>query len=221
MKANSIINAAPICPRCEFRHRSPGSPRRAGPGLWHCGECGARWRNVGEIAVAADAGNPVGDVLAMLRPGGRIGTAGAARGSVFPTLRAIAAGLAVVAVAVLGWQAAAIARSGAVHDASATAPAAEPAFALSELKAQKLLRGGRMAVRVEGQITNRTAVRQAVAPLDISIVRGQATDAWRHQPTLRYLEPGQTIRFSTASDIGGTPERIEIRFAGLTLKTGI
>lgn len=228
MQANNIISAAPVCPRCEFRAGSAGKAESLGAGLWRCGECGGQWRVVGNpVSDFGDHGrariDPAQrlDALDLLRPGARAGSMPRKRGRTGSAARPLLLAGAMVLALAAGWQVAALAgwSIGRPHGAGSTSDG----LVLSALRAQKLMRGGSLAIRVEGRITNNSSHRQPIEPIDIVVAGGQGrmVGKWTHVPALRHLEPGQAIRFATAKgDIGNQASAVEIRFAGLTRKTG-
>jgi len=93
-----------------------------------------------------------------------------------------------------------------------------PDLEFSSLSARQLVRDGQIAVRIEGRITNRGAVRRAMPAVDVVLtgVDGRVY-GWTHRPAVPWLEPGESIRFATANgSIPRTADRAAVSSAGVT-----
>ncbi len=90
---------------------------------------------------------------------------------------------------------------------------------ISALSARQLLRGGRIAVSVEGRITNRSDRTLPMNAIEVVVsqAQGHRIYGWSHRPAIAFLAPGQSIRFMTAH--GEVPEAaasVEIRAGGVS-----
>ncbi|MEM7461162.1 MAG: hypothetical protein AAF362_00600 [Pseudomonadota bacterium] len=88
---------------------------------------------------------------------------------------------------------------------------------ISALRTDQLTRNGKLALRVEGRITNNDSVRREIGDVTIVVRKpaGTAVRSWKHRPAMEYLEPGQSIRFiSAAGSLPGRASRIEVSAAG-------
>jgi hypothetical protein len=208
------------CPSCEFTRGTPGKAIACDGGLMRCESCGGSWREMGAMPAPAKAIAGKAVAIANEPPRARIVTPQEPQGR----RAARIPGDAVI------WLSAGIASFCLLAqpfwllgnwDSMAGAGWANPWRAdnveISMLSARQLEREGRIAVRIEGRIVNSTSKRQRLGDVDIVLSQGQGhrVYSWKHKPAVPYLEPGQSIRFSTAN--GEVPEAassVEIRSSG-------
>jgi hypothetical protein len=94
-----------------------------------------------------------------------------------------------------------------------TGPAIQP-LEISALSARTYDRDGRIAVRVEGRLANRSSRPIAVGGVTVTLSggAGQWVYDWVYHPSVSQLGPGESIRFSTADgSVPGAAGRIELR----------
>jgi hypothetical protein len=210
--------AAIACPSCEFTRGTSGKAIACEGGLMRCESCGGSWREMGAPpaparrvagkSLAVSPKPPRATIITAKEPGRRR----AMRGDAVVWLSAGIACFCLLAqpfwllgnwqdLAGLGW----------------ANPWRSANVEISMLSARQLEREGRIAVRIEGRIVNSTSKRQRLGDVDIvlSQSQGHRVYSWKHKPAVPYLEPGQSIRFSTAN--GEVPEAassVEIRSSG-------
>lgn len=211
MSQNGMLS----CPACEYERGSPGRPVAAGAGRMRCLACGGEWREAGAEPAFAPAIAHDGrrtpeartPALAGPKPRWRPGFA-PADGLVW-----LSAGLAVFFLVAQPFS-----MNGAPALKSLLPWRAKP-VEISSLSARQLVRDGQVAVRVEGRITNRTRNRQPIGDVDVVLTQGNGRQvfSWKHRPAVPWLEPGQSIRFTTANgNVPRTADKVEIRSAGVT-----
>jgi hypothetical protein len=210
---------ANTCPGCEFTHGTAGRPVACEGGLMRCEECNCTWREMGvRSAPVVVSGN--GPSVMLAAPRARIIThePSASRRPVRISgdgVLWLSAAIALFCLLVQPfWLLGKWDRLAALDWAASWRP---ENIEISMLSARQLENGGRIAVRIEGRIVNTTDKRQALGDVDIvlSQSQGHRVYSWKHRPAVTYLDPGQSIRFSTAN--GEVPEaasKVEIRSAG-------
>lgn len=90
---------------------------------------------------------------------------------------------------------------------------------ISALSARQLLRGGRIAVSVEGRITNHSDRPMPMNAIEVVVsqAQGHRIYGWSHRPAIAFLAPGQSIRFMTAhGEVPETAASVEIRAGGVS-----
>ncbi len=217
------MTRAIACPSCEFTHGTTGKTIACEGGLMRCQACGGTWREMGAPAAPVKPAAGKGLVAAPASPRARIiaheqtGGVRASRISGDGVLW-LAAGIAAFCLLaqpfwVFGqWE-----RLAALQWTNLLGSLGRENVQISMLSAHQLQREGRIAVRIEGRIVNTTSKRQTLGDVDIvlSQSQGHRVYSWKHRPAVTYLDPGQSIRFSTAN--GEVPEAassVEIRSAG-------
>jgi hypothetical protein len=203
------------CPSCEFTHGTPGKAVAGKGGLMRCETCGSSWREMGAPASQQAAAN-VPRAIAHAAPRATI----VAEPKFRAVRRKMLGGDGVL------WLAGALAAFSLVAqpfslmgqwDRLAIAWPRAEAIEISMLSARQLEREGRISVKIEGRIVNRSDKRQPVGEVDITLSQeqGHAVYRWKHRPAVPYLEPGQSIRFSTANgEVPAAASSVEVRSAG-------
>jgi hypothetical protein len=210
------------CPSCEFTHGMPGKAVAFKDGLMRCESCGSTWREMGGNAPAPSARAAVRRDLAI-PSAPRATILAAVSDATAPSRRRLAAGDGII------WLAAAVAAFSLLAqpfwlmgqwrqlDIASLLPGSRKQIEISMLSASQLENDGRIAVRIEGRIVNRSDRRQPVGDVDITLSQeqGHTVYRWKHRPAVTYLEPGQSIRFSTANgEVPAAASSVEVRSAG-------
>lgn len=209
------------CPSCEFTHGAPGRAVASKAGLMRCESCGSTWREMGAASPA-----PL-RISSLPVPHGAISApratvlATAAPAATRPRHR-LAAGDGIT------WLAGAVALFCLLVqpfwlfgqwdrlDLAGWMAGPEP-IEISMLSARQHENDGKIAVAIEGRIVNRSDKRQRVGDVDITLSQeqGHTVYRWKHRPAVAYLDPGQSIRFSTANgEVPAAASSVEVRSAG-------
>jgi hypothetical protein len=212
------------CPSCEFIHGTPGKAMACENGLMRCESCGGSWREMGTASTPLPPTAHEGSTITPAGPRAQIiapqepsaGREGKISGDGVLWLAAGVAAFCLLAQPF--WLIGQWDRVGGQLAALEWAnPWSGENVQISMLSARQLEREGRIAVRIEGRIVNTTSKRQRLGDVDIvlSQSQGHRVYSWKHRPSVPYLEPGQSLRFSTAN--GEVPEAassVEIRSSG-------
>jgi hypothetical protein len=216
----SMAHVAITCPSCEFTRGSAGKAVACDGGLMRCDACGGTWREMGAPAANARAvagrgisispGAPRATIIAHEEPRSRRMPKISGDGVLW-----LSAGVA--AFCLLAQPFWLIGQWDRLASFDWTYAGGGENIQISMLSARQMEREGRIAVRIEGRIVNTTNKRQTLGDVDIvlSQSKGHRVYSWKHRPSVPYLDPGQSIRFSTAN--GEVPEAassVEIRSAG-------
>ena len=208
------------CPHCQFTTGGSGRPVGRQDGSYRCGDCGATWREVGAnraipfcssdeprarqafdgTDAATGHGNAGGRKRAFTRGNAR--QTGAWRALV-PAAAAILAALA------LAWP--------FLPDSVQFGTPSGVPLSVAVTNVSQFNRDGRIAVKVEGRIENRTAHPVPVEAIEIVLAQheGHRFYRWQYTPALQQLQPGASLRFATAN--GNVPQpasRVEIGIGG-------
>lgn len=204
-----------------------------------CADCGAQWREIGSARVGSPApglnaaapnaisANSGAATIAGLpsfvaRPTARRNGSDAGRGRAaigWPRLSAAGAMLCLFAgFALLFLIGKPFADQSGREMPSVSDWRASP-VEIAALSARQMLRDGRIAVSVEGRITNRSDRPMPMDAIEVVVsqAQGHRIYGWRHRPAIAFLSPGQSIRFMTAH--GEVPEAaasVEIRAGGVS-----
>lgn len=179
-------------------------------GRMACVKCGSTWREF-DAGLPRTTSNKNRPARLHLAPGvktlqpGSLWTGGLRK-----------AGFAAIAAAVF---------FGAFHlvsrapDFSVTTGSVAP-VELSVTDALQVERDGRVAVRVQGRIINTGPKPLRLEPVEVVLLRqdDQRFYRWTYRPGIIELQPGATLRFSTAN--GNVPRlagRVEIGHSGMTV----
>ncbi len=209
------------CPSCEFTHGTPGRAVVSKGGLMRCESCGSTWREMGAEPSPAAAHASVSLPVPLGAISRATVIASTANMAAHPR-RILAAGDGIT------WLAGAVALFCLLVqpfwlfgqwdrlDLSGWLTRPE-AIEISMLSARQLENDGRIAVAIEGRIVNRSGKRQRVGDVDITLsqAQGHTVYRWKHRPAVAYLDPGQSIRFSTANgEVPAAASSVEVRSAG-------
>jgi hypothetical protein len=199
------------CPACEFSDGSRGQPVAAGEGRLRCMACGGEWREAGASAQPGDLYGEVAGSMSMANAQPAPNTqSGWRMPDAFVWL---SAGLAVFFL---------VAQPFSLFGPSglaSIAPWRSKPVEISALSARQHVRDGQFAVRVEGRITNRTRNRQPIGEVDVVLTGdgGGRVYGWTHRPAVPWLEPGQSIRFTTANgNVPRAANKVVIHSAGVS-----
>lgn len=209
-----IPGGIPACPHCQFTKGGNGRPALKQDGAYRCADCGSTWRDIGgtnrpaagtgQTAQSHRQANTIDQEIAASNtradhdPGPR---------------RLLNLGVATVLAAIAGF-----ATVGVLLPSGPNLPPATE-LALSVTSASQFSRDGRIAVRVEGRIENRTALPVPVRTIEIVLAqdKGHRFYRWEYTPALRQLQPGSSLRFATAD--GNVPQpasSVEIGVGNMT-----
>jgi len=95
---------------------------------------------------------------------------------------------------------------------------------ISALETNQLHQNGKLSLRVEGRITNNDSVRREIGDVTIVLKQsaGHAVLSWKHRPALDYLDPGQSIRFTSLSNtVPDFASQVEVTAAGYVTQAGL
>jgi hypothetical protein len=218
-KKDFVMAHATTCPGCEFTHGTAGRPVACEGGLMRCEECNCTWREMGMPSAPIVVAGKSHSVM-LEAPRARIITH---EPPVAPHpfrisgdgVLWLSAAIALFCLLVQPFWL--IGKWDRLAGLDWPSPWRAANIEISMLSARQLEHDGRIAVRIEGRIVNTTDKRQALGDVDIvlSQSQGHRVYSWKHRPAVSYLDPGQSIRFSTAN--GEVPEAassVEIRSAG-------
>jgi len=201
------------CPRCDYNQGPAGSNTSALNGLLHCENCGGTWRDLGTTTVSVPARRSAGHLP--------IATAAlfATSGGPAQVVRTRRSGRAGLATAIASCLLAAFAGWHGVMNVRAANQ-----IEITELSARQVQRDGRIAVQIEGRLSNRSTSPIALGDVDIVLSHdsGHRIYSWVHRPAVDHIDPGQSIRFSTAD--GSVPEiatRVEVRAGRARISTSL
>jgi len=202
------------CPRCDYNHVAVVGEASAGNGLLYCKSCGGTWRDLGTMGVGAPLRRSAGYMpmatAALSAMPARPAQATKPHRLARVTFAVVGA-CCLIAGFVVGW-----------HGLMFTRSANQ--IEITDLSARQVQRDGKIAVRIEGRLSNRSSAPIALGDVDIvlSQASGHRIYSWVHRPAVDHIDPGQTIRFSTAD--GSVPEiatRVEIRAGTARISTAL
>jgi hypothetical protein len=208
------MHASPACPRCAFRANGTTRSAMSAKGLMRCSKCGSTWRELGQSEQGSAGGE--GSTSPALAATVKIRSAASAigiQGTSLPhrvaNTRFAKRSIGIVLASVTGFCIAFAAASMNREAASARAP-----LEITALSAESYDHDGRIAVRVEARLVNRSLDTIAVGDVTVTLSggSGQWIYDWVFVPAVSHLAPGESIRFSTAN--GGVPlpaSRVHLR----------